>query len=88
MIFLNYNYVVQQERCDLNEIYMILSLSQTMIDVVFNAYQRSPAFILSDDLLIWYADYLNTGLEKIQIFLCSHKDCTPEMKARFQCLTS
>lgn len=63
----------------MEKIFMKIIMGQGALDVIFNAYLKHPAFVLSDDDIISYLDHFMKILEDIENLLYDMKLLTKEV---------
>jgi len=56
----------------MDKIFMKMVMAQGSIDVIFNAYQRHHAFILTNEDIVSYIDYFDKTLLDIENLLLEH----------------
>jgi hypothetical protein len=63
----------------MDKIYLKIMLAQASVDILFNAYNRSKAFNLSDDDIIDFLDHFEKILCDIQREIVASKLVRPEL---------
>lgn len=64
----------------MDKIFLKMAMAQGSIDLLFNAYNRHPAFELSDEDVLGYIYYFDAVLESIQNELLNSKLINDDLK--------
>lgn len=66
----------------MDRVFMKIMVIQASIDVIFNAYQRHPAFNMSDDDIIHYCEHFSKTIDDILKIIKDLSEVAPKMEVQ------